>query len=339
MKTDWINQAETRADAFPTALGWLAAAASEPGVLAVTLPVATEKAAWEALRRGLGFLPARGREETSRIRLELERYARGELVRFSVPVDFRGYTAFQERALRVVGDISYGALLTYGEVAALAGSPGASRAVGQAVHINRTPLIIPCHRVIGANRQLGGFGGGVTQKLRLLTAEGCLVPGTLSPAEGEALPPVERVRRFLSLMGRAVTVIETDDSTKTAPEAAAALGVQVGQIAKSLLFVADGRPTLVVTSGDRRVVTDKLKEAVGADRISLADPSTVLRITGFPIGGVAPVAHLRPAQVLLDESMRRFPVVYAAAGSPRSAMPVSFEDLMTVSDGEPVDVC
>ena len=112
-------------------------------------------------------------------------------------------------------------------------------------------------------------------------------------------------------------------SARTSAEAAAALGVEVGQIAKSVIFRrrADDRAVLVVTSGDRRVDESKVAALVGA--IGRADADFVKASTGFSIGGVAPIAHLREPVILVDRDLLRFEVVWAAAGHPNGVFPVA----------------
>ncbi|MHB1044167.1 MAG: YbaK/EbsC family protein [Eubacteriales bacterium] len=132
--------------------------------------------------------------------------------------------------------------------------------------------------------------------------------------------------------------IELEESTRTCELAAAALGVEVGQIAKTLVFLAGDRPALVVASGDRKVNSSKLKKLLGGSKVRLADPETVLKTTGYPVGGVCPVALPEDLPVFLDESMRRFPVVFAAAGTPNSMLPLNMEQLEIVTGGEWADV-
>lgn len=336
-------------DVFSSALGWWAAAVTSRGLYAVALPRATAQAAAEkltgevtaAVRRAAGARPVLTRDAAAltEVRGQIQAYAQNPSAPLQVPLDLEGFSPFARAVSEAARAILPGQVLTYGELASRAGRPGGARAIGQVMHGNRLPLFIPCHRVVASGGQLGGFGDGLAQKVRLLVHEGALAPGALRLGSESIADPVERVRRFLSLVSPGTKVIETELSTKTAREAAAALGVEVGQIAKSLLFVADGRPVLVVASGDRRVNPDKLGRTVGADRVALADPQTVAEVTGFPVGGVAPVGHLHPAQVLLDVSMQRFPIVYAAAGSPASAVPLPFAEWVRVSGGEPADVC
>ncbi|MDR3560171.1 MAG: methylated-DNA--[protein]-cysteine S-methyltransferase [Negativicutes bacterium] len=102
---------------------------------------------------------------------ELKLYYTGYRVEFGVPIDWSGYTPFQAAVLRYTASIHYSEVTTYGQVAAAIGAPRASRAVGGALHINRTPVVVPCHRVLGAAGKLGGFGGGLELKRALLLLE------------------------------------------------------------------------------------------------------------------------------------------------------------------------
>lgn len=102
---------------------------------------------------------------------QLQAYLAGQLREFSVPVDLEGRTDFQRRVLGCCGGIPYGETLTYGELAFLAGYPGAARAVGQVMATNRLALVVPCHRVIGSGGKLTGYGYGLGLKERLLAME------------------------------------------------------------------------------------------------------------------------------------------------------------------------
>jgi methylated-DNA-[protein]-cysteine S-methyltransferase len=105
------------------------------------------------------------------LQLELNMYFRGFNTPFSVPVDWRGYTPFQQKVLKLTAAIPYGSITTYGTIAKQAGSPKAARAAGGALHSNRTPIVVPCHRVVGSNGKLTGFGGGLDMKKALLMLE------------------------------------------------------------------------------------------------------------------------------------------------------------------------
>jgi len=151
--------------------------------------------------------------------------------------------------------------------------------------------------------------------------------------------PVARVRSYLARFSYDGEICEFDASTHTAEEAARAVGVAVGQIAKSILFSVNGRTVLVVTSGDVKVSQSKLKAHLGlGGRVEMPDAATTLELTGFPPGGVCPFALKKPIPVLIDVSMKRFPVVYAAAGSPRSAVPVTVDQLLAMTGGQLCDL-
>jgi prolyl-tRNA editing enzyme YbaK/EbsC (Cys-tRNA(Pro) deacylase) len=146
------------------------------------------------------------------------------------------------------------------------------------------------------------------------------------------------VQRRLADAGLAAQVRELPDSTRTAAQAAAALGCEVGAIASSLLFLADGEPLLVMTSGRHRVDTALLAAGVGARDLVMASAKEVRSITGQAIGGVAPVGHPQPVRTVIDEALRDSPVVWAAAGTPHTVVPLTFDDLVKLTDGVPVPV-
>lgn len=132
-----------------------------------------------------------------------------------------------------------------------------------------------------------------------------------------------RVVAALHAHGLAADVREMPGSTRTAEDAAAAIGCEVAQIVKSLLFVgADGRAHLVLASGPNRVAAARLENHLGG-RATLADPATVRDVTGFAIGGVAPLGLASEVPVLMDEDLLRHDVVWAAAGTPKSVFPVA----------------
>lgn len=128
------------------------------------------------------------------------------------------------------------------------------------------------------------------------------------------------------------------DAVTTAAAAAAALGVEVGQIANSLVFDADGAPLLVLTSGAHRVDTAKVASLVGAQRVRRATPEFVREATGQAIGGVAPVGHPRPLRTLVDRALAGYDEVWAAGGIPHAVFPLTYAELVGVTGGEPADV-
>lgn len=147
----------------------------------------------------------------------------------------------------------------------------------------------------------------------------------------------EKIQAFLDAHGATGRVRELDDSTRTAAEAAAALGVEVDQIAKSLIFRVGDDPILVIAAGGNRVCTKKLKAHLGG-KVRRADADLVRQATGFPIGGVPPVAHATELRVLLDEDLARFDILWAAAGTPHAVFPTHFEELQRLTGGEALAV-
>ena len=155
-------------------------------------------------------------------------------------------------------------------------------------------------------------------------------------AELHALPEtVQRVALVLQQAGHAHAPMMLDDAARTAQEAADGLGVQLGQIAKSVIFRrrVDDVAVLVVTSGDRRVDEKKVSALVG--KVGRADADFVKAKTGFTIGGVSPVAHLNPSVTLLDQDLWRFDEIWAAAGHPHGVFRLRPDDLRHLT-GAPV---
>ncbi|HEX8995689.1 MAG TPA: YbaK/EbsC family protein [Ktedonobacterales bacterium] len=152
-----------------------------------------------------------------------------------------------------------------------------------------------------------------------------------------AHPNVERVRASLREQGIEAQPVEFAESTRTSAEAAAAIGTTVAQIAKSLVFQADGQPLLVIASGVNRVDTKKLSALVNA-KITRADADAVRLATGFPIGGVAPVGHSAPLRTLIDEDLLAFETIWAAAGTPNAVFQTTPADLLKMTGGQVADI-
>lgn len=150
--------------------------------------------------------------------------------------------------------------------------------------------------------------------------------------------PLDRVKKFLSPFPD-LKIILFDQSTHTSELAAQALGVTPAQIAKTLVFVADAEPLLVVTCGDKKINTKKLSKAVGAKKVRFADAEMVMNSTGFPPGGVSPIGMVSDIPLYLDQSLWDYEVVYAAAGTANSALPVSPDRLCEITGAQVIDVC
>jgi prolyl-tRNA editing enzyme YbaK/EbsC (Cys-tRNA(Pro) deacylase) len=148
----------------------------------------------------------------------------------------------------------------------------------------------------------------------------------------------ERVQAALKTAGLEINTVTLQKSARTAQLAADALGTALGSIVKSLVFLADGKPVLVLVAGDRRADSAKLKQLLGTRRVMIANAERVKQETGFSIGGVPPVGHQRPLPTWIDASLGRFETVHAAAGHPRTVFPIAFEALVRITGGRVADV-
>jgi prolyl-tRNA editing enzyme YbaK/EbsC (Cys-tRNA(Pro) deacylase) len=128
------------------------------------------------------------------------------------------------------------------------------------------------------------------------------------------------------------------DAVHTAVAAAEALGVEVGQIANSLIFSADGQPLLVMTSGAHRVDTAKVAALIGVGALTRATPEFVREHTGQAIGGVAPVGHPKPVRTLVDIALSGYPEIWAAGGIPHAVFPTTYPELVRLTAGTPAEV-
>ncbi len=172
-------------------------------------------------------------------------------------------------------------------------------------------------------------------------ADGIADDGTLSaaPQAVAGLPAgARRVADRLAALGVRGAVRALPEPAPTAVTAAAQLGVDVGAIANSLVFDADGTPLLVLTSGAHRADVVRLAALVGAARVRRASPEFVRSHTGQPIGGVAPVGHPHPLRTLVDVDLSRFPQVWAAGGHPHYVFPTTYDELLRVTVGEAAEV-
>lgn len=150
--------------------GFMAAVWSNNGLWALSFPRPSEILAKQdiSLDHAVRVAPdERGQE----LRQQLNIYFRGFYTFFDMPIDWEGYTPFQESVLKAAMEIPYGKTKSYKELAEIAHAPKAARAVGGALHCNRTPIVVPCHRVVGTSGSLTGFGGGLDMKKALLLLE------------------------------------------------------------------------------------------------------------------------------------------------------------------------
>jgi len=151
-------------------------------------------------------------------------------------------------------------------------------------------------------------------------------------------PSAQKVADAAKALGLEVEVVEFEETTRTADEAAAAIGCQVGQIVKSLLFVADDEPVMTLVSGANRLDIRKLAALRGVERreVKRADADTVKIATGFSIGGVPPFGHQTVLPVYVDEDLTSYETVWAAAGTPFAVFSISPGDLVDASQGRVV---
>ena len=146
--------------------------------------------------------------------------------------------------------------------------------------------------------------------------------------------PVKRAQRFLKGFDQSLEVIILENSARTAQDAAKALDCNVGAIVKSLLFRTGDDFILCLVAGDKRCSLNKLKKLTGKKNISMANPEEVKIQTGFTIGGVSPVGHLNTIKIFIDNSLKKFNYLYAAAGHPNCIFKIDFINLQKITNGE-----
>lgn len=149
---------------------------------------------------------------------------------------------------------------------------------------------------------------------------------------------VERFRDEALRLGLSLKILEFPEGTRTAAEAAEAVGSDIGQIVKSLVFMADGGAVLALTSGRNRVDPAALARLVGAARVRKATPEEAREATGFAIGGTPPFGHTRPINVFVDRDLLDYEVVWAAAGTPKAIFAISPQDLLAATEGTAADI-
>lgn len=148
-----------------------------------------------------------------------------------------------------------------------------------------------------------------------------------------------KVQEALSVAGIDCRVVELPGSTRTAAEAASAVGCRVEQIAKSIVFQGrnSGRPVMVITSGSNRVDEKKLHDLI-SEPVKKADAEFVRLHTGFAIGGVPPVGHATPLEIYVDEALMAYSEIWAAAGTPHAVFKLTPDDLLRITRAKTVDI-
>ena len=151
-------------------------------------------------------------------------------------------------------------------------------------------------------------------------------------------PSAAAVAAILAAKAPDIQVRQLEASTRTAAEAATALGCEPGAIANSLVFVADDGPVLILASGAHRVDLELVETVTGLAKLRRATPEEVRAATGQPIGGVAPVGHPAALRTLVDQHLARYPTVWAAAGTPHAVFATTFDQLVELTGGTPACV-
>jgi Cys-tRNA(Pro) deacylase len=150
--------------------------------------------------------------------------------------------------------------------------------------------------------------------------------------------PVKRAEKSLKEFNPKLKVIVLEQTARTANDAATSLGCKVGAIVKSLLFKAGENFVLCLVSGDKRCSLNKLKKTLNEKDVSMANPDEVKKITGYTIGGVSPTGHLIKTKIFIDENLKNFSSIFAAAGHPNAVFKIDFENLKALTSGEVKDI-
>ena len=146
--------------------------------------------------------------------------------------------------------------------------------------------------------------------------------------------PVKRVQEFITQFDSKLKISILGTTARTAKDAAESLGCEVGAIVKSLVFRADDTFLICLVAGDKRCSLNKLKKVISKKDVCMANADEVKSNTGFSIGGVAPIAHLKKLNILIDQSLDRFQSVFAAAGHPNSIFKIGYNQLVQMTKGK-----
>ena len=146
--------------------------------------------------------------------------------------------------------------------------------------------------------------------------------------------PVKRAEKSLKDFDQSLKVIVLDKSARTAQDAATALGCNVGAIVKSLLFKTNDSFILCLVAGDKRASLSKIKKIINKKDVSMANPEDVKSQTGYTIGGVSPIGHLKQIEIIIDNSLERFNELFAAAGHPNCVFKINFTNIQKITNGK-----
>ena len=150
--------------------------------------------------------------------------------------------------------------------------------------------------------------------------------------------PVKRVKEFIKKFDSKLEIIVLNTTARTAKDAANSLKCEVGAIVKSLLFRAEENFLICLIAGDRKCSLNKLKKILGKKDVSMANAEEVKENTGFSIGGVAPVAHIKKLEIYIDKSLSRFSSIFAAAGHPNCVFEISYDQLIKITNGNEKEI-
>ena len=150
--------------------------------------------------------------------------------------------------------------------------------------------------------------------------------------------PVKRVKKFLKRFNQSLEIIVLENSARTAQDASKALNCNVGAIVKSLLFRTRDTFTLCLVAGDKRCSLTKLKKIKNEKDFYMASPEDVKTQTGYTIGGVSPIGHLKEVEIIIDNSLERFKELFAAAGHPNCVFKIDFNNIQKITKGKVKDI-
>ena len=146
--------------------------------------------------------------------------------------------------------------------------------------------------------------------------------------------PEKRVQEFITQFDSKLKILVLNTTARTAKDAAVSLNCEIGAIVKSLVFRAEDNFLICLVAGDKRCSLNKLKKIISKKDVCMANADEVKTNTGFSIGGVAPVAHLKKLNILIDQSLARFKSVFAAAGHPNSIFKIEYNQLVQITKGD-----
>jgi len=146
--------------------------------------------------------------------------------------------------------------------------------------------------------------------------------------------PVKRAEKSLKDFDQSLEVIVLDKSARTAQDAATALDCNIGAIVKSLLFKTNDSFLLCLVAGDKRASLNKIKKIINKKDVSMANPEDVKSQTGYTIGGVSPIGHLKQIEIIIDNSLERFNELFAAAGHPNCVFKINFTNIQKITNGK-----